>query len=273
NNLTVFDMVTVQGHGAKELLRIGGSSRPGSLAALQRPAVDPDGVSRWSAHKQALFAIRKVSSLDHNTSAEITIAFTPDFTSSWVIRDLTLVTSRGTSFPFTLNVTLPHHMLPLCAQVVPGPSWEETFWVITLIFTCFSLFGVCLMAFHQAQYILTEFFTPSIRSNHNSILSRDNGSVNNITPNGVNKTKGSCKSYVDTCHTSDKGKGRGSPALANSPTQRPLSSKKGTATTPAQTQKKHKVSLYYSKYKPSSCAAGGAVTVDEEHEDLTPDAP
>lgn len=63
------------------------------------------------------------------------IRFTPDFTSSWVIRDLTLVTSRGTSFPFTLNVTLPHHMLPLCAQVVPGPSWEETFWVVTLIFT------------------------------------------------------------------------------------------------------------------------------------------
>ncbi len=63
------------------------------------------------------------------------LRFTPDFTSSWVIRDLTLVTSRGTSFPFTLNVTLPHHMLPLCAQVVPGPSWEETFWVVTLIFT------------------------------------------------------------------------------------------------------------------------------------------
>lgn len=106
-------------------------------------------------------------SLDHNSSTEITIAyepshsflhavthrlcpaicspspalcavvlrFTPDFTSSWVIRDLTLVTSRGTSFPYTLNVTLPHHMLPLCAQVVPGPSWEETFWVVTLIFT------------------------------------------------------------------------------------------------------------------------------------------
>lgn len=63
------------------------------------------------------------------------VSFTPDFTSSWVIRDLTLATSRGTSFPFTLNVTLPHHMLPLCAQVVPGPSWEETFWVVTLIFT------------------------------------------------------------------------------------------------------------------------------------------
>ncbi|XP_070772139.1 transmembrane protein 131-like [Enoplosus armatus] len=310
NNLTVFDMMAVQGHGAKELLRVGGKL-PGSGASLRFNVPQStlmecrDGLR----NNKPLFAIRKSFkvenagelpltvmsmningykcqgfgfevlqchpfSLDHNTSSEITIAFTPDFTSSWVIRDLTLVTSRGTSFPFTLNVTLPHHMLPLCAQVVPGPSWEETFWVVTLLFTCFSLFGVCLMAFHQAQYILNEFSTPSIRSNHNSVLSRDNGPVNNITPNGVNKTKGSCKSYVDTCHTSDKGKGRGSPALANSPAPRPQSSKRGSSITPCQPQKKHKVSLYYTKYKSSlSTAAAGAVMMDEELEDLTADAP
>ncbi|XP_018558740.1 transmembrane protein 131-like [Lates calcarifer] len=310
NNLTVFDMVMVQGHGAKELLRVGGKlPGPGASLRFNVPQSTLMECRDGLRTNKPLFAIRKSFkvenagelpltvmsmningykcqgfgfevlqcrsfSLDHNTSSEITIAFTPDFTSSWVIRDLTLVTSRGTSFPFTLNVTLPHHMLPLCAQVVPGPSWEETFWVITLIFTCFSLFGVCLMAFHQAQYILNEFSSPSIRSNHNSVLSRDNGSVNNITPNGVNKTKGSCKSYVDTCHTSDKGKGRGSPALANSPAPRTQSSKKGSSTTPSQPQKKHKVSLYYTKYKSSSStAAAGAVTMDEEHEDLTPDAP
>uniref|UniRef100_A0A669BMI4 Transmembrane 131 like n=1 Tax=Oreochromis niloticus TaxID=8128 RepID=A0A669BMI4_ORENI len=310
NNLTVFDMVTVQGHGAKELLKVG-SKLPGPGASLRFNVPQStlmecrDGLRS----NKPLFAIRKSFkvenagelpltvmsmningykcqgfgfevlqchsfSLDHNSSSELTIAFTPDFTSSWVIRDLTLVTSRGTSFPFTLNVTLPHHMLPLCAQVVPGPSWEETFWVVTLIFTCFSLFGVCLMAFYQAQFILNEFSAPSSRSNHNSVLSRENGSVNNITPNGVHKTKGSCKTYVDTCHTSDKGKGRGSPALANSPAPRPQSSKKGSSTTPTQQQKKCKVSLYYSKYKPSSStASAGAVTVDEELEDLRPDPP
>ncbi|XP_049427043.1 transmembrane protein 131-like isoform X2 [Epinephelus fuscoguttatus] len=311
NNLTVFDMMTVQGHGAKELLRVGGKlPGPGASLRFNVPQSTLMECRDGLRTNKPLFAIRKSFkvenagelpltvmsmningykcqgfgfevlqcrpfSLDHNTSSEITIAFTPDFTSSWVIRDLTLVTSRGTSFPFTLNVTLPHHMLPLCAQVVPGPSWEETFWVVTLIFTCFSLFGVCLMAFHQAQYILSEFSSPSIRSNHNSVLSRDNDSVNNITSNGVNKTKGSCKSYVDTCHTSDKGKGRGSPALANSPASRPQStSKRGSLTTTSQPQKKHKVSLYYTKYKSSSSTASpGAVTVDEEHEDLTPDPP
>nr|XP_046273914.1 transmembrane protein 131-like isoform X2 [Scatophagus argus] len=308
NNLTVFDLKTVQGHGAKELLRVGGKlPGPGASLRFNVPQSTLMECRDGLRTNKPLFAIRKsfkvenagelpltVMSmningykcqgfgfevlqcrsfiLDHNTSSEITIAFTPDFTSSWVIRDLTLVTSRGTSFPFTLNVTLPHHMLPLCAQVVPGPSWEETFWVVTLVFTCFSLFGVCLMAFHQAQYILNEFSTPSIRSNHNSVLSRDNGPMSNLTPNGVNKTKGSCKSYVDTCHTSDKGKGRGSPALANSPAPRPQSSKKGSSVTPSQTQKKHKVSLYYTKYKSSlSTASAGPVTMDEEQEDLTPD--
>lgn len=79
---------------------------------------------------------------------------------------------------------------------------------------------------------------------------------------------------MDTCHTSDKGKGRGSPALPNSPAPRPQSSKKGSSTTPSQQQKKHKVSLYYTKYKSSSSTTtAGAVTVDEEHEDLTPDLP
>ncbi|XP_014882489.1 uncharacterized protein LOC106943691 [Poecilia latipinna] len=126
------------------------------------------------------------------------------------------------------------------------------------------------MAFHQAQYILREFSTPSIRSNHNSVLSQENSSVNNITSNGVNKSKGSCKTYIDTCHTSDKGKGRGSSAVANSPTPRSQSSKKGSTTT-FQPQKKHKVSLYYTKHKPSSAAAAAAA-MDEEHEDLTPDS-
>lgn len=85
------------------------------------------------------------------------------------------------------------------------------------------------------------------------------------------KSKGSCKTYIDTCHTSDKGKGRGSSAVANSPPPRSQSSKKGSTTT-FQPQKKHKVSLYYTKHKPSSAAAAAAAAMDEEHEDLTPDS-
>ncbi|KAG7276808.1 hypothetical protein CRUP_008758 [Coryphaenoides rupestris] len=297
NNLTVFDMVTVRGHGAKELLRVGGKlPGPGASLRFNVPQSTLMECRDGLRANKPLFAIRKSFkvenagelpltvmsmningyqcqgfgfevlqcrpfSLDHNSSSEITIAFTPDFTSSWVIRDLTLVTSRGSSFPFTLNVTLPHHMLPLCAQVVPGPSWEETFWIITLVFTCH-------------------------RGNHNStVLPRHKVPVNSITPNGVKYDTavcpvGGCKSYVDACHTSDKGKGRGSAALANghSPAPpRPASSKKAPAGGPAQPQKKHRVSVYYTKPKPGSTSPAAAAAIptpdEEEHRDLSPAPP
>ncbi|XP_062865266.1 transmembrane protein 131-like [Trichomycterus rosablanca] len=307
NNLTVFDLVLVKGFGAKELLRVGGKL-PGPGASLRFNVPQStlmecrDGLrSRLS---KPLFAIQKSFkvenagelpltvmsmningykcqafgfevlqcrsfSIDNNSSSEITIAFTPDFTSSWVIRDLTLITERGSSFPFTLNVTLPHHMLPLCAQVVPGPSWEESFWVITLVFTCFSLAGVCLMAFHQAQYILREFSTPAPRSNHNS-NPRENSNHN--TPNNTSKGKGSCKNYSDTSHTSDKGKGRGSTALANGTARSQAPSKKSSGGSSQPQKKQTRVSFLY-RYRSNSNANSANVNTnapaDEEREEHT----
>ncbi|XP_058627783.1 transmembrane protein 131-like isoform X3 [Onychostoma macrolepis] len=299
NNLTVFDMVLVKGFGAKELLRVGGKL-PGPAASLrfnvpQSTLMECKDGLRSS---KPLFAIQKsfkvenagelpltVVSMningykcqgygfevqhcrsfrvDYNSSSEITIAFTPDFTSSWVIRDLTLVTERGSLFHFTLNVTLPHHMLPLCAQVVPGPSWEESFWVITLVFTCSSLAGVCLMAFHQAQHILSEFSTPSPRSNHNSVP-RENSSVNHISSNGVSRGKGSCKNYTDTSHPSDKGKGRGSPAVANGTIRSQSSSKKTSGGSSQPPKKQTKVSFLYSRYKNSPATAVASVPASSD---------
>uniref|UniRef100_A0A672LFD8 Transmembrane protein 131-like n=1 Tax=Sinocyclocheilus grahami TaxID=75366 RepID=A0A672LFD8_SINGR len=293
NNLTVFDMVLVKGFGAKELLRVGGKL-PGPAASLRFNVPQStlmecrDGLrsSKPLFSIQKSFKVENAGELpltvvsmsingykcqgygfevqhcrsfkvDYNSSSEITIAFTPDFTSSWVIRDLTLVTERGSFFHFTLNVTLPHHMLPLCAQVVPGPSWEEPFWIITLVFTCSSLAGVCLMAFHQAQHILSEFSTPSPRSNHNSVP-RENSSVTHSISNGVSRGKGSCKNYTDTSHPSDKGKGRGSPAVANGTIRPQSSSKKCSGASSQPPKKQMKVSFLYSRYKtsPASATAG-----------------
>ncbi|XP_060720169.1 transmembrane protein 131-like isoform X1 [Tachysurus vachellii] len=309
NNLTVFDLILVKGFGAKELLRVGGKL-PGPGASLRFNVPQStlmecrDGLRDHLS--KPLFAIQKsfkvenagelpltVMSMningykcqgfgfevlqcrsfyiDYNSSSELTIAFTPDFTSSWVIRDLTLITERGSSFPFTLNVTLPHHMLPLCAQVVPGPSWEESFWVVTLVFTCFSLAGVCLMAFHQAQFILREFSTPTPRSNHNS-NPRDNSSQN--TPSNTSKGKGSCKSYSDTSHPSDKGKGRGSTAVANGTARSQTSTRKSSGGSSQPQKKQTRVSFLY-RYKSSSSAntnaanANATPLMDEEIEEQT----
>lgn len=295
NNLTVFDMVLVKGFGAKELLRMGGKL-PGPAASLRFNVPQStlmecrDGLRS----SRPLFAIQKsfkvenagelpltvVSMningykcqgygfevqhcrsfrLDYNSSSEITIIFTPDFTSSWVIRDLTLVTERGSSFHFTLNVTLPHHMLPLCAQVVPGPSWEESFWFITLVFTCSSLAVVFLLAFHQAQHILSDFSTPSSRTNHNPVL-RENSSVNHSSSNGLSRGKGSCKNYTDTNHPSDKGKGRGSPAVANGAIRPQSSSKKSSGGSSQPPKKQTKVSFLYGRYKSSPATPSATAT-------------
>ncbi|XP_051560942.1 transmembrane protein 131-like isoform X1 [Myxocyprinus asiaticus] len=294
NNLTVFDMVLVKGFGAKELLRVGGKlPGPASSLRFNVPQSTLKECRDGLRSSKPLFAIQKsfkvenagelpltVVSMningyqcqgygfevqqcrsfrvDYNSSSEITIAFTPDFTSSWVIRDLTLVTERGSSFHFTLNVTLPHHMLPLCAQVVPGPSWEESFWVITLVFTCSSLAGVCLMAFSQAQHIISEFLTPNARTNHNSVP-RENSSVNHSASNGVSRGKVSCKNFTDA---SDKGKGRGSPAMANGTVRSQSSSKKSSGGASQPPKKQTKVSFLYGRYKSSPAAAAASASTN-----------
>lgn len=78
--------------------------------------------------------VPKITTIKVREYESFVIRFTPDFTSSWVIRELTVVTAADLEFRFTLNVTLPHHLLPLCADVVPGPSWEESFWRLTVFF-------------------------------------------------------------------------------------------------------------------------------------------
>ena len=56
--------------------------------------------------------------------------FTPDFTSSRVIRELKLVTEGGSEFVFVLNASLPFHMLASCTETLPRPSWELELYVI-----------------------------------------------------------------------------------------------------------------------------------------------
>lgn len=60
--------------------------------------------------------------------------FTPDFSSSRVIRELKLVSCGGSEFVFVLNASLPYHMLAACAESLPRPNWEiELYVVVSLI--------------------------------------------------------------------------------------------------------------------------------------------
>uniref|UniRef100_A0A8C5SW64 Transmembrane 131 like n=1 Tax=Laticauda laticaudata TaxID=8630 RepID=A0A8C5SW64_LATLA len=295
NNLTILDMVHVEGIGAKELLKVGGRL-PGAGGSLrfkvpESTLMDCRQQLKDGKHILSITKSFKVENIGHlpitimsmkingyscqgygfevldcrefflasNSSRDISIVFTPDFTSSWVIRELTLVTAAGIEFHFTLNVTLPHHLLPICADVVPGPSWEESFWRLTVLFVSLSLFGVILIAFQQAQYILTEFMKSRQRSNHNSTL-QNNNSVDIISSETY---KSSCRAFTETYSSSDKGKGKGS-LLVGAATSRSQNAAKRSPATYSHSQKKHKCSVYYGKQKSSTTTSSNILTTDEK---------
>ncbi|XP_077156175.1 transmembrane protein 131-like isoform X3 [Paroedura picta] len=296
NNLTVLDVVYVEGIGARELLKVGGRL-PGVGSSLRFKVPEStllDCRRQLKDSKQILSITKsfKVENVGHlpititsmtingyncqgygfevldcqdfylaqNSSREISIVFTPDFTSSWVIRELTLLTAGGVEFHFTLNVTLPHHLLPLCADVVPGPSWEESFWRFTVLFVSLSLLGVILIAFQQAQYILTEFIKSRQRSNPSSSPLQNNSSVDIISSESY---KGSCKTFTDTYGSSDKGKGKGSLSVGST-TSRSQNAAKRSPATYSHSQKKHKCSVYYGKQKSNTAISSTTLTTDDK---------
>ncbi|RMC13882.1 hypothetical protein DUI87_08965 [Hirundo rustica rustica] len=250
NNLTILDVVNVEGFGAKELLKVGGRlpGAGGSLRFKVPEATLMDCRRQLKDSKQILsitknFKVENIGPLPitissmkingyscqgygfevldcqefflaQNSSREISIVFTPDFTSSWVIRELTLVTAADLEFHFTLNVTLPHHLLPLCADVVPGPSWEESFWRLTVLFV-----------------------------------------------------RGSCKTFMDSYSSSDKGKGKGFLSVGNSSSRSQSAAKRSPATY-SHSQKKHKCSVYYSKQKPNTAAGSAIAAADEKQNQI-----
>ncbi|XP_033369400.1 transmembrane protein 131-like isoform X6 [Parus major] len=301
NNLTVLDVVNVEGFGAKELLKVGGRlpGAGGSLRFKVPEATLMDCRRQRKDSKQILsitknFKVENIGPLPitissmkingyscqgygfevldcqefflaQNSSREISIVFTPDFTSSWVIRELTLVTAADLEFHFTLNVTLPHHLLPLCADVVPGPSWEESFWRLTVLFVSLSLLGVILIAFQQAQYILAEFMKSRQRPSPSASVPQQNSSSVDVISS--DSYKGSCKTFMDSYSSSDKGKGKGFLSVGTSSSRSQSAAKRSPATY-SHSQKKHKCSVYYSKQKPNTAAGSAIASADEKQNQI-----
>ncbi|XP_073501340.1 transmembrane protein 131-like isoform X1 [Phyllobates terribilis] len=308
NNLTVLDMVTVEGVGAREMLRVGGRlpGIGGSLRFKVPESTLMDCRQQLKESKQVLsvtkiFKVENIGSLpitivsmkingyscqgfgfevldcytfflSQNTSKEMSIVFIPDFTSSWVIRELTLVSASKLEFRFTLNVTLPHHLLPLCADGVPGPSWEESFWKLTVLFVSLSLFGVVLIAIQQAQYIFTDFLKLRHRNCSSPSSQHISDPVDTLTSESY---RSSCKSFTDSSSPPDKGKGKGYLAVAAPPVRSQNASKK-VAAIYSQSQKKHKCSVYYSIKQKPSIASSNAPACDTSHQllgDMQPPSP
>lgn len=76
--------------------------------------------------------------------------FTPDFTSSRVIRELKLVTAGGSVFVFMLNASLPYHMLAVCAEILPRPNWELELYIVVSVIMRFHSF---LTSLHRIMIV------------------------------------------------------------------------------------------------------------------------
>uniref|UniRef100_A0A671TB33 Transmembrane protein 131-like n=1 Tax=Sinocyclocheilus anshuiensis TaxID=1608454 RepID=A0A671TB33_9TELE len=192
NNLTVVDLIMVHGQGTTESLRLAGKA-PGLGSSLrfklteaflkdcsEAKAEEPNFTLRrtFRLENTGLLPINIRSmeisgnacegygfkvlnceefALKPNTSKDLVILFTPDFTSSRVIRELKLVTAGGSVFVFVLNASLPYHMLAVCAETLPRPNWElELYIIVSLIMSSMFLL-VIATAYLEAQGIWEPF--------------------------------------------------------------------------------------------------------------------
>ncbi|XP_060574251.1 transmembrane protein 131-like isoform X2 [Ruditapes philippinarum] len=88
-----------------------------------------------------------------NTSRKVDIAFTPDFTMSRIQRTLTIFTSLGTEFNYTLQATVPTHTLSKCAASLPRPNWEPVLYYSIVCVMSFILFCILVASYFEADRI------------------------------------------------------------------------------------------------------------------------
>ena len=82
-------------------------------------------------------------------------SFTPDFSLSRIQRVLTIHTSLAQPINFTLQATVPSHLLTKCSAALPRPSWEAKLYPV-IVFAMAAVF-VCVVvaAYFEAHTVLT----------------------------------------------------------------------------------------------------------------------
>ncbi|KAM9848708.1 transmembrane protein 131 [Aulostomus maculatus] len=193
NNLTVIDTIILHGRGATESLKVAGkppgqgsSLRFKMTEALLKDCTEKIKVKEPNFTLKRTFKVENTGllpitiqsaeingqacegygfkvlncqefALEPNASKDLIILFTPDFTSSRVIRELKLVTCGGSEFVFVLNASLPYHMLAGCAETLPRPSWELELWIIVCLIMSSMFLLVIATAYLEAQSIWEPF--------------------------------------------------------------------------------------------------------------------
>ncbi|CAB1327669.1 unnamed protein product [Coregonus sp. 'balchen'] len=193
NNLTVVEILVVQGQGSYERLKVGGKAPgPGGFLRFKMTESLLKDCTDKIKLKEPNFTLRKSFKLENtgqlemniqsteingrlcegfgfkvlncqefplkpNASKEIVILFTPDFTASRVIRELKFITTGGSYFVFSLNASLPYHMLASCAAVLPRPNWELELYIIISVIMSSMFLLVIVAAYLEALGIWEPF--------------------------------------------------------------------------------------------------------------------
>ncbi|XP_054721293.1 transmembrane protein 131-like [Uloborus diversus] len=103
--------------------------------------------------------------LKPNASRKIDIAYTPDFSSTNVQRILNIRTSQGPqgqNLQYTLIATIPKHLLTLCSEALPRPSWEQYLYFAFLTLSTIMIIAVMICAYLDSKRILHSVFFPII---------------------------------------------------------------------------------------------------------------
>uniref|UniRef100_A0A8D0E9G6 Transmembrane protein 131 n=1 Tax=Salvator merianae TaxID=96440 RepID=A0A8D0E9G6_SALMN len=193
NNLTVMDAVMVQGQGTTESVRLAGklpglgsSLRFKITEALLKDCTEKTKLKEPNFTLKRTFKVENTGqlqvviksmeisgypcegygfkvvncqefALSSNASKDIVILFTPDFTTSRVIRELKLTTAGGSEFIFILNASLPYHMLATCAEALPRPNWELALYIVVSGIMSVLFLLVIGTAYLEAQGIWEPF--------------------------------------------------------------------------------------------------------------------
>uniref|UniRef100_A0A8C9WAD2 Transmembrane protein 131 n=1 Tax=Scleropages formosus TaxID=113540 RepID=A0A8C9WAD2_SCLFO len=242
NNLTVMDYVLVQGQGAAESLMVAGkppgSSNTEALCSMnkecstkQRQNFTMTKVFNIENDGQIPVIIQSIEisgricegygfkvidchefALTPSTSKDIIIMFTPDFTISQAEAELKLVTAGGIEFLFTLKATLPYHMLAVCTDALPRPSWELGLYVTVCVIMSLMFLVVITTAYLEAQGIWEPFKSLLFLETPNSPMDSErpfvfgeNGTNTNLMTNsysGIISFLSRLNEYEDANHNS-----------------------------------------------------------------------
>uniref|UniRef100_A0A2K6C1Q7 Transmembrane protein 131-like n=1 Tax=Macaca nemestrina TaxID=9545 RepID=A0A2K6C1Q7_MACNE len=266
NNLTVIDMIGVEGFGARELLKVGGRL-PGAGGSLRFKVPESTLMDCRRRDKQILsitknFKVENIGPASYNcfvlkingitakvmdsrcwmssvfpgpnTSRDISITLP----SSWVIRDLTLVTAesfwRLTVFlsgkTITISLCSPLHR---SREVIP----------------------------RQQQYILMEFMKTRQRQNASSSSTAKQWSHDVISSHSY---KSNCKNFLDTYWPSDKRQGKELPSSETLPKADPECYKEKPSHLRSFSEEAQMLSILQVNTKPAQPQPSSTSTTTEE---------